>query len=91
MSALMPPTPSTPARKIAKLAHIGPLDWRKLVEWLSEDGIISPAEAARTIARCAQVQSLYCGLKPVTRRWTARPRAYAKFRTTTRLFLTVKL
>ena len=27
------------------------------MEWLSEDGIISPAEAARTIARCSQVQS----------------------------------
>ena len=28
-----------------------------MVEWLSEDGVISPAEAARTIARCSQVQS----------------------------------
>ena len=35
----------------------GPLDWRALVEWLSRDGIISSAEAGRTIARCAQVQS----------------------------------
>jgi general secretion pathway protein E len=35
----------------------GPLDWRRLVEWLSEDGVISAAEAQRTIARCAQVQS----------------------------------
>jgi len=35
----------------------GPLDWRRLVEWLSEDGVISPAEAQRTIARCSQVQS----------------------------------
>ena len=57
MSALLPPTPVTTARKIPRLAHIGPLDWRKLVEWLSEDGIISPAESARTIARCSQVQS----------------------------------
>jgi general secretion pathway protein E len=36
---------------------LGPLDWRKLVDWLGEDGVISPAEAARTIARCSQVQS----------------------------------
>ncbi|HEY3049683.1 MAG TPA: ATPase, T2SS/T4P/T4SS family [Polaromonas sp.] len=38
-------------------AHLGPLDWRKLVEWLNEDGVISSAEAERTIARCSQVQS----------------------------------
>ncbi len=57
----MPPTPATSPRKAAPprydVPHVGPLDWRKLVEWLSEDGVISPAEAARTIARCAQVQS----------------------------------
>ena len=53
----MPTTPATRAGKIAKLQHIGPLDWRKLVEWLSEDGVISPADAAKTIARCSQVQS----------------------------------
>lgn len=40
-----------------KKGHIGPLDWRTLVEWLSEDGVISAAEAQRTIARCSQVQS----------------------------------
>ncbi len=40
-----------------KKAHAGPLDWRTLVEWLSEDGVISAAEAQRTIARCSQVQS----------------------------------
>ena len=49
--------PSISPRKAAKTPHVGPLDWRKLVEWLSEDGVISPAEAARTIARCSQVQS----------------------------------
>ena len=58
MSVVLPPTPPTSARKpAAKLPHIGPLDWRTLVEWLSDDGVISQAEAARTIARCAQVQS----------------------------------
>ncbi len=54
----MPPTPPTSSRKSAlELPHIGPLNWRTLVEWLSEDGVISALEAARTIARCAQVQS----------------------------------
>ncbi|MFC6284651.1 MULTISPECIES: GspE/PulE family protein [Polaromonas] len=58
MSAVMPPNPPASARKpVAKVPHIGPLDWRKLVEWLSEDGVISAAEAQRTIARCSQVQS----------------------------------
>jgi general secretion pathway protein E len=58
MSAVMPPNPPTSSRKPAvKASHLGPLDWRRLVEWLSEDGVISAAEAQRTIARCAQVQS----------------------------------
>ncbi len=55
MSAVTHPKPHRDAH--AKNGHIGPLDWRKLVEWLSEDGVISPAEAQRTIARCSQVQS----------------------------------
>ena len=51
--------PTTSPRKVAEISHehVGPLDWRTLVEWLSDDGVISPSEAARTIARCAQVQS----------------------------------
>ncbi|MGM9428066.1 GspE/PulE family protein [Hydrogenophaga sp. MI9] len=35
----------------------GPLDWRKLVSWLREDGVISSDEAARTVARCASAHS----------------------------------
>lgn len=35
----------------------GPLDWRRMVEWLSADGVISAEEAARTIARCSQAES----------------------------------
>ena len=31
----------------AKKTHAGPLDWRMLVEWLSEDGVISATEAQR--------------------------------------------
>ncbi|MFM1907151.1 MAG: hypothetical protein RLZZ591_828 [Pseudomonadota bacterium] len=36
---------------------MGPLDWRLLVKWLQADGIVSPDEANRTIARCAQAES----------------------------------
>ena len=36
----------------------GPLHWQLLVEWLSEDGVISPEEARRTIARCSQAESM---------------------------------
>ncbi|MES2979541.1 MAG: ATPase, T2SS/T4P/T4SS family [Pseudomonadota bacterium] len=46
-----------PATPPARPAVTGPLDWRKLVEWMAEDGVISAAEAQRTIKRCAQVQS----------------------------------
>ncbi|OGB10142.1 MAG: type II secretion system protein E [Burkholderiales bacterium RIFCSPHIGHO2_12_FULL_61_11] len=55
MSAVLPlqSPPDSGSRKI----HTGPLDWRQLVEWLSVDGVISSAEARRTIARCSQVQS----------------------------------
>lgn len=35
----------------------GPVHWRQLVEWMLEDGVISSAEAARTIARCSQAES----------------------------------
>jgi general secretion pathway protein E len=38
-------------------AEEGPLDWRILVGWLREDGVISSDEAARTIARCASAHS----------------------------------
>ena len=40
--------PATPA---------GPLDWRRIVEWLRADGVIASEEADRTIARCAQAES----------------------------------
>ena len=55
MSAVLPPKP--PLNRPAHKPHAGPLDWRKLVEWLGEDGIISALDAQRTIARCSQVQS----------------------------------
>ncbi|WP_395059094.1 GspE/PulE family protein [Polaromonas sp.] len=55
----MRPATSSKSRSdmTGKADPVGPLDWRRLVEWLSEDGVISAAEAQRTIARCAQVQS----------------------------------
>ena len=34
-----------------------PLVWRKVVDWLSADGVISADEAQRTIARCSQAES----------------------------------
>ena len=40
-----------------KVVHSGPVDWRRLVDWLERDGVIAPEEAQRTIARCAQAES----------------------------------
>jgi general secretion pathway protein E len=40
-----------------KHAVLGPLDWRILVGWLRDDGVISADEAARTVARCASAHS----------------------------------
>ncbi|HSV81055.1 MAG TPA: ATPase, T2SS/T4P/T4SS family [Ramlibacter sp.] len=47
------PQPRIPSRTAVR----GPLHWRQLVEWLSEDGVIAPEEARRTIARCSQAES----------------------------------
>ena len=55
MSAVLPP--KSPPDSGSKKIHAGPLNWCQLVEWLSVDGVISSAEARRTIARCSQVQS----------------------------------
>ena len=55
MCAVLPP--HLPLNPAPRTPHVGPLDWRMLIEWLREDGLISPADAERTIARCAQVQS----------------------------------
>ena len=45
-------------------AYTGLLDWRTVVEWLREDGVISLEEAARTVARCSQAES---ALHPLVR------------------------
>ena len=34
-----------------------PLQWRRIVEWLRADGVISAEQAQRTIARCSQAES----------------------------------
>jgi general secretion pathway protein E len=35
----------------------GPVQWRLMVDWMRDDGIIAAAEAQRTIARCSQAES----------------------------------
>ena len=40
-----------------RTSHVGPLDWRHLVQWLRLDGVISDEEAQRITARCAQAES----------------------------------
>ena len=47
-------SPKSPARA----PYSGPLDWRRLVEWLHSDGVISAEEAQRITARCAQAESV---------------------------------
>jgi general secretion pathway protein E len=49
------PIPKTPAALAAPF--VGFVDWKRLVDWLSADGIISSEEARRTIARCSQAES----------------------------------
>jgi len=48
----------TRAKPVARTAYSGPLDWRRLVEWLQIDGVISAEEAQRITARCAQAESV---------------------------------
>jgi general secretion pathway protein E len=53
-----PAAPHLPAKTTTNhSAQLGPLDWRRLVEWLGADGMISAQEVQRTIARCAQAES----------------------------------
>jgi general secretion pathway protein E len=53
MSTVPPAVP----RASSPAAFTGPLVWRKVVDWLSADGVISADEAQRTIARCSQAES----------------------------------
>ncbi len=47
----------TKPKGAGKVTHSGPVDWRRLVDWLERDGVIAAEEAQRTIARCAQAES----------------------------------
>lgn len=51
MTARTPLPPAIPPR------HNGPVDWRLLVQWLLEDGVIAAAEAERTVLRCSSAES----------------------------------
>jgi hypothetical protein len=59
-------TESILPRSIKPAQYQGPLDWRKLVQWLQEDGVITAQEAERTVARCSAAESARC-------RWCAWP------------------
>jgi general secretion pathway protein E len=48
---------SHPSAKIPAAPFVGLVDWKRLVDWLSADGVISSDEARRTIARCSQAES----------------------------------
>jgi general secretion pathway protein E len=50
-------TASIKPPSLAKTPYAGPVDWRRLVQWLQADGVIADDEAQRTIARCAQAES----------------------------------
>ena len=51
-----PPAPSAAPPRAARAA-VGPLQWRQVVDWLREDGIITAEEAQRTINRCQHAES----------------------------------
>jgi general secretion pathway protein E len=51
------PTSTQVSAKISAVSHLGPLDWRHLVQWLQQDGVISPQEAKRTVDRCSKAES----------------------------------
>ena len=50
-------TESIQPRSVKPAQYQGPLDWRTLVQWLQEDGVITPQEAGRTVARCSAAES----------------------------------
>jgi general secretion pathway protein E len=43
--------------KAPAVSHIGPIDWRSIVQWLHQDGVISVQEAQRTVDRCSKAES----------------------------------
>ncbi len=49
--------PALPLAPSLNLPFQGPLDWHLLVSWLAADGVITAAEAQRTVVRCSAGQS----------------------------------
>ena len=45
--------PALPLAPSLNLPFQGPLDWHLLVSWLAADGVITAAEAQRTVVRCS--------------------------------------
>ena len=52
-----PTSTAQPTTAVAPRNPSGPLDWRRLVQWLLADGVITAEEAQRTVARCSQAES----------------------------------
>ncbi|AKJ30515.1 GspE/PulE family protein [Caldimonas brevitalea] len=48
-----PPLPNPGAGRRPRSAFKGRLEWRQLIDWLREDGVVTPAEAQRTQQRLA--------------------------------------
>jgi general secretion pathway protein E len=44
-------------KKTPAVSHLGPLDWRHIVQWLHQDGVITAQEAQRTVDRCSKAES----------------------------------
>jgi len=57
MSATAPPSASPAPSASLAIPYIGLLDWRRVVDWLRADGVISVEQAERTVARCSQAES----------------------------------
>jgi len=51
-------SPTSKKNALSETLHIGPVDWRRLVEWLQQDKVIAEDEAQRTIGRCSQAESV---------------------------------
>ncbi len=55
----MTPPKTTPSKSALPTAtpFVGLVDWRRLLEWLTQDAVIGADEARRTFARCSQAES----------------------------------
>ena len=53
----MPHNEAHSSQAVQPTAYQGPLDWRIMVQWLQQDGVITANEAQRTVARCSTAES----------------------------------